>query len=56
MRVLPSPRATRRVEETLPWTACLESTDGKIAGEGPWRTFVRPAAGRDHPGSNEGVY
>jgi len=30
MRVLPSPQAISRMEETLAWTACLEPTDGKI--------------------------
>jgi hypothetical protein len=30
MRVLPSPQAISRMEETLTWTACLEPTDGKI--------------------------
>jgi hypothetical protein len=30
MRVLPSPQAISRMEETLTWTACLEPLDGKI--------------------------
>jgi len=30
MRVLPSPQAISRMEETLTWTACLEPSDGKI--------------------------
>ncbi len=30
MRALPSPQAISRMEETLTWTACLESDDGKI--------------------------
>ena len=30
MRVLPSPQAISRMEETLTWTACLEPIDGKI--------------------------
>ena len=30
MRVLPSPQAISRMEETLTWTACLEPVDGKI--------------------------
>ena len=30
MRVLPSPQAISRMEETLTWTACLDPVDGKI--------------------------
>jgi Domain of unknown function (DUF6362) len=30
MRVLPSPQAISRTEETLTWTACLDPVDGKI--------------------------
>jgi hypothetical protein len=30
MRVLPSPQAISRMEETLTWTACLDPDDGKI--------------------------
>ena len=30
MRILPSPQAISRMEETLTWTACLEPMDGKI--------------------------
>ena len=30
MRVLPSPQAISRMEETLTWTACLEPMDGRI--------------------------
>ena len=30
MRVLPSPLAISRMEETLTWTACLDPVDGKI--------------------------
>ena len=30
MRVLPSPQAISRMEETLTWTTCLEPIDGKI--------------------------
>jgi len=30
MRVLPSPQAISRMEETLTWTACLSPIDGKI--------------------------
>ena len=30
MRVLPSPQAIGRMEETLTWTTCLEPIDGKI--------------------------
>ena len=30
MRVLPSPKAISRMEETLTWTACLEPMDGRI--------------------------
>ena len=30
MRVLPSPQAISRMEETLTWTVCLDPIDGKI--------------------------
>jgi hypothetical protein len=30
MKVLPSPQAISRMEETLTWTACLDPIDGKI--------------------------
>ena len=30
MRVLPSPQAISRMEETLTWTACLKPIDDKI--------------------------
>jgi hypothetical protein len=30
MRVLPSPQAISRMEETLTWTTCLDPIDGKI--------------------------
>jgi hypothetical protein len=43
MKVLPSPQAISRMEETLTWTACLEPVDGKIvwlrAYGKPWKTI-----------------
>lgn len=45
LRVLPSPQAISRMEETLSWTVCLEPVDGKIvwmrAFGSRWREICR---------------
>jgi hypothetical protein len=56
MRVLPSPQAISRMEETLTWTACLDPVDGKIVwmrayGE-RWKTICW-TAGLQRSAANE---